>query len=543
MSWELIASAVTPLVVAALNLLVAGYALTVGLRERGRRFFFLGPAGVGVWALAWFVSVFNPDALDTMQVVGTVGGICAAAGFALDALADLAPRRRLVAIAAGVGAAVAGVAVVVAVFSDRYEISVVRFGGRVVALAFVVSHFVAQALSWRTGDARLVRWSLAATVGTGVLFVGFFAFAALTSRAFVDVMLFVVLLAEVLALVHVLLGRVPVHVLFSRAVTYAGMSILIALAASIAYAQLGYQVDIVVVSVTVAVALGAAATFMVFGDRVAQRVEYALFPSRRRMEQALVASHGEVRAMRRRLERVEKLAIAGELAASVAHEIKNPLAPIRGYAQMLRGRLAAVDDAERAQFEKGLGIIQAETDRIDQRIQALLAIARGDKETVSRDSTMVLNDVVAEAAAVAEGEPGLSNLVCKLDPRIERVMGDADEIRGALLNLMKNAAEAMLENGGARVDVTTVRNGTHAIVEVRDEGPGLRAESEERVFGAFFTTKEAGTGLGLAIARSAVEAAGGTLTLASREDRRGAVARIVLDLAPDGASADEEGRP
>lgn len=542
MSWELIASAVIPLVVAALNLLVAGYALTTGLEEHGRRFFFLGPAGVGVWALAWFVSVFNPDALDTMQVVGTAGGICAAGGFLLDKLADLDGRRRIGAVAAGVVVGAAGVVVAVVVFGDRYEISAVRLGGRVVAVALLVAAFVADVLGWRSGERAVVRWSIASAVGTGLAFLGFFAFAALTSRAFVDVMLFVVLLAEVWALVYVLLGRISVHVLFSRAVAYVALSILIAVAASIAYAQLGYEVDVVVVSVTVAVALAAAATFMVFGNRLAQRVEYALFPARRRMEQALVASHGEVRAMRRRLERVEKLAIAGELAASVAHEIKNPLAPIRGYAQMLRGRLAAVNDADRAQFEKGLSIIQAETDRIDQRIQSLLAIARGDKETVSRDSTLVLNDVVAEAAAVAEGEPGLSNLVCKLDPRIERVVGDADEIRGALLNLMKNAAEAMLETGGARVDVVTAKNGTRAIVEVFDEGPGLQPENEERVFGAFFTTKEAGTGLGLAIARSAVEAAGGTLSLESRKDRRGAVARIVLDLVPE-ADGEEEERP
>ncbi|MEQ9498207.1 MAG: ATP-binding protein [Deltaproteobacteria bacterium] len=533
MSWELIASAVIPLVVAALNLLVAGYALTVGLQEGGRRLFFLGPGGVGVWAVAWFVSVFNPDALATMQVVGTVGGILAIGGFAGDALVDLDAKRRGIAVAIAVVAGVAGTAVVYAVFSTEYEISSIRLGGRVVALALVVLLFVANVLSWRTGDPRIVRWSLAAVVGTGLAFVGFFLVAVLSDRTIVDTMLFVVLLAEVLALVYVLLGRVSVHVLFARAVTYVGLAVLIAAAASIAYAQLGYELDAVIVSVTVAVALGTAATFTVFGDQVARRVEFFFFPARRRMERALAASHGEVRAMRRRLERVEKLAIAGELAASVAHEIKNPLAPIRGYAQMLRGRIEAVDEGERAQFEKGLSIIQTETERIDQRIQELLAIARGDKEGVSSDATLVLNDVVTEAAAVAEGEPGLGRLVCKLDARIDRVVGDADEVRGALLNLMKNAAEAMVDTDGQRVDVVTTRNGVHAIVEVIDEGPGVPEETADLVFGAFFTTKAAGTGLGLAIARSAIEAAGGTLTLTSREDRRGAVARIVLDLVPE----------
>ena len=107
-------------------------------------------------------------------------------------------------------------------------------------------------------------------------------------------------------------------------------------------------------------------------------------------------------ALRRRLERAEKLAIAGELAASVAHEIKNPLAPIRGYAQLLGSRLAEVSIAERPVFEKGLNIIREETDRIDQRIAALLEIARSDRATASVEETFDLNRVVIEAAMVAE---------------------------------------------------------------------------------------------------------------------------------------------
>src|SRR5688500_16669169 len=80
---ELVASAVVPLLVARLNLLAAGYALTAGLRDRRKLAFAAGPAGVGLWALAWFISVFNPESIRDMRMVGTVGGLIAMSGFAI----------------------------------------------------------------------------------------------------------------------------------------------------------------------------------------------------------------------------------------------------------------------------------------------------------------------------------------------------------------------------------------------------------------------------------------------------------------------------
>lgn len=315
--------------------------------------------------------------------------------------------------------------------------------------------------------------------------------------------------------------------LLARVVAYLGLSVVLAAALALVHGALGRDLDPAMIGVTVAVALVAV---VVFERRSGPRVRS---PS---SGEPAGRDRSDVPAMRRRLERVEKLAIAGELAASIAHEIKNPLAPIRGYAQMLEGRLHAVDEAERAQFAKGLRIIRTETDRIDARIQELLQLARA--EQASADATLELNRVVADAVAVAEGEPGLSDVICRLDPTLDRVKGDADELRGALLNLMKNAAEAMQQTGASTIEVETLRRGARAVVRVLDEGPGVPAEAAPRVFSAFYTTKAGGTGLGLAIARSAVEAAGGSLTLCSREDRRGAVAQIELEtVAEDGATS------
>lgn len=266
----------------------------------------------------------------------------------------------------------------------------------------------------------------------------------------------------------------------------------------------------------------------------------ALFSRRARRARTRRISGGDLGALVRRLERAERLAITGEVAARIAHEIKNPLAPIRGYAQLLAGKLEAVAPEERAVFERGLSTICSEVDRIDQRVVALLATARGQREPVHLPSASVLdlNRVVLEAVAVAEGALSPGAITCALDPSNPVVSGAPDDVRGAVLNLLENAIEAMSETPSPRVDVVTRREGDHAILEICDEGPGIAPDVEPHLFETFFTTKTGGTGLGLAIARSGVESAGGALSLASRTDRRGAVARVTLVIAAERLSAE-----
>ncbi len=534
---ELIVSAVIPLLVALLNLLVAGYALTAGLRERRKLAFAAGPGGVGLWALAWFISVFNPEALDNMRVLGTVGGLIGMAGFATDALLELPRRPALRLLAAGAALALLAAGAIF-VFREtplgrRYEIDLFGAASRAATMAATAVVLAARWLERRDPDPsrrRMARWSLLSALVTGVAFVAFTLAALSGAHAFVDPLLFVVLLAELFALAYIVTGRIDVHLLLSRAVTYSGLAILVAAVAALVYAELGYAIDLVVVGVTVATSLMAAALFMGLSEPITRGVGRLMFPEHAKIETALAASKGELSALRQRLARVEKLAIAGELAASVAHEIKNPLAPIKGYAQLLEEKLPLLPEDERAVFAKGLRIIREETERIDRRVAELLDMARSDRAGASIDERFELNRVVIEAAAVAEGEPGLLRLERRLDPALGLVAGNADEMRGALLNLMKNAAEA---KDGATLEVITRREGERAIIEITDDGPGIPPEAAERVFQAFYTTKSGGTGLGLAIAKSAVEAAGGTIAFSPRTGG-GTVARIELAL--------EEGR-
>ena len=140
---------------------------------------------------------------------------------------------------------------------------------------------------------------------------------------------------------------------------------------------------------------------------------------------------------------------------------------------------------------------------------------------------------------MAEGEVDIPPITARLDPAL-KVVGDEDELRGVLLNLLKNAADAMRGCPGGRIEVVARSEEAQAVIEVRDEGTGLGAVDREQLFRPFYTTKQGGTGLGLAISRSAIEAAGGRLSLLPREDKAGAVARVVLPVAPLGANETRE---
>ncbi|MGC4114626.1 MAG: ATP-binding protein [Myxococcales bacterium] len=132
--------------------------------------------------------------------------------------------------------------------------------------------------------------------------------------------------------------------------------------------------------------------------------------------------------------------------------------------------------------------------------------------------------------AVARDEPQTPELKVWLAPVAGEVVGDEDEIRGAVANLLDNAVEAS-EADRRPVEIRTGMADGRAFVEIKDEGCGIAPADVERLFRPFHTTKTKGTGLGLVIARSAVEAAGGKVTLAPREEGKGAVARIELAMA------------
>jgi two-component system sensor histidine kinase PilS (NtrC family) len=206
-----------------------------------------------------------------------------------------------------------------------------------------------------------------------------------------------------------------------------------------------------------------------------------------------------------RVRRSERLAALGGLAASVAHEIRNPLAAISGSAELLGGSSLGDED------QKLLAIIKRESSRLSEVVADLLAFTRPRKpEPVRID----LTTSVREACEAFRADPG--NAALQLECHGEggiAVEVDPAQLAQVLWNLLRNAAEAT--GGEGKVDVTIEADEEDARVVVRDDGPGIAASDVEKIFDPFFTTKEEGTGFGLAIVHRVVGDNGGTVRVAS----------------------------
>jgi two-component system sensor histidine kinase PilS (NtrC family) len=234
----------------------------------------------------------------------------------------------------------------------------------------------------------------------------------------------------------------------------------------------------------------------------------------------------EFRAMEAKVKRAERLAVLGEMAAVIAHEIRNPLASISGSAQMLSrsGRLEPTD-------QRLMEIIERETTRLDGLLGDFLAFARPKEPVRARVDLAAL----AQETLAMFGRSELSAGV-RLEPRLRPAVGrvDAGQIRQVLWNLLTNAAQALQANGreGGRVRVSVgpgqAATGAWVELEVWDDGPGLPVELQDKALEPFFTTKEKGSGLGLAVVQRICEAHEG---------------RVQFDCPPEGGCRVRVGLP
>lgn len=227
--------------------------------------------------------------------------------------------------------------------------------------------------------------------------------------------------------------------------------------------------------------------------------------------------------MKTELERNQRLAAMGEMAASLAHQLRTPLAAALLYTSNL-GQPGVADDARARFSEKASGQLR----RLERLIQDVLLFARG--ESIGRD-VIEAGDLLAEAAQTVEPlmrEHGLEfavNDACQG----ATIVGSRKALFGALVNLLENAMQAM--PGGGKICLSGNRRGDLLAIGVRDSGPGISLETQSRIFEPFFTTKGQGTGLGLAIALGVARAHGGTIDLVS-EPGEGAEFVLTLPVAP-----------
>ncbi len=216
-------------------------------------------------------------------------------------------------------------------------------------------------------------------------------------------------------------------------------------------------------------------------------------------------------AVEEKLTRAEHLAEIGQLAASLAHEIKNPLAGISGAIQIIRDSMPA-DDPHQPIVTEILGQIR----RLDATVKDLLQYAR---PTPPRLSEFSLDQKVARVLQVLREEPALRQIrvECEVVPLGVSVYADDAQIEQLIFNLLLNAAHASEDGGAIRMAVTE-RNDRVQLV-VTDSGRGMTPDVQDRAFEPFFTTKAKGTGLGLSICRRIVEAHGGTIELQTEFDK------------------------
>lgn len=221
------------------------------------------------------------------------------------------------------------------------------------------------------------------------------------------------------------------------------------------------------------------------------------------------------------MKKAERLSAAGQLAASLAHEIRNPLASISGAAGILRRGTASNE-----YMHDCLGIIDKESQRLNKLLTGFLNFAKPRLPRLQRtDPNAVLSSVTSLALHTAQtGKVSLVHESLQHCPEIEC---DAEQLKQVLLNLLINAIEASPE--GATVWLRTKATNGILTLEVQDQGSGIAKEHIDHIFDPFFTTKSKGTGLGLAISSMIVAQHGGSLTFINNQSG-GATFRVELPI-------------
>jgi two-component system sensor histidine kinase HydH len=220
----------------------------------------------------------------------------------------------------------------------------------------------------------------------------------------------------------------------------------------------------------------------------------------------------EVRTLRREVARSQRLASVGRLAAGVAHEIRNPLSSIKGFATYFKQRYP-----DRPQDQQTADIMIHEIDRLNRVVGQLLEFARPVPVKPKPVSLQALLDDSIKLVADRATEKGIS-IRTQNNARADKARIDPDHINQVLLNLYLNAIDAMEPGGELKVKISTDGQRRDVFIQVSDTGTGISTEDLTKIFEPYFTTKSTGTGLGLAIAHNIVEAMGGKITVESEKE-------------------------
>ncbi len=240
-------------------------------------------------------------------------------------------------------------------------------------------------------------------------------------------------------------------------------------------------------------------------------------------------AEGQVRELEAEMRRKEKMAAIGNLAAGVAHEIRNPLSSIKGYATYFGQRFP-----EHSEDRQAAHVMVREVERLNRVITDLIGLSRPtDVHAVPSDIGLVVEHVMQLLRQNAQ-KSKISLDVHKSKKTLPLVLIDVDRLGQALLNVCLNAIEAMPNGGELKISMF-IKDKNYMCIEVRDNGLGIEEKNLTHIFDPYFTTKGQGTGLGLATVHKIIEAHKGEISVTSdyhtQSDSSGTVFSILLPLA------------
>jgi signal transduction histidine kinase len=235
----------------------------------------------------------------------------------------------------------------------------------------------------------------------------------------------------------------------------------------------------------------------------------------------------EIRSLESEISRKQRLSELGNLAATVAHEIRNPLNSVSMGLQRLKAEFSPADEQDKNEYAHFLSLMQSEVRRLNSIVEQFLSLARPLK---LKYEAIAIENFLRELTTLTAQDAKSSgvNIDLQVAPDLRSLPADTDYLKQLLLNLILNGIQAMPQGGTLTLEASA--NNDHLQITVADSGIGIDPEALKRIFEPYFTTKPNGSGLGLSIARRIAEAHGGTITVES-EPQRGSRFRVTLPFA------------